>query len=79
MKGLHNFILIPGTVAELTTGDVTLELVKQRQEEGKEAANKPREPEQPVAAEAAAPEPGAPTLQTSDPDKEFHLGDTISK
>ncbi|XP_070188406.1 obscurin-like isoform X2 [Littorina saxatilis] len=66
-----------GSVSTLTTGDLKLELLKQRQDEAKEIANKPTK-------EAEAPEESQvdktpPTLLTSEPDKEFAITETIWK
>ena len=56
---------------------MNLKLLKQKQEEGKAIASKPREPE---AAEEEAPvDRTAPTMQTAEPDKGYALGDTIWK
>ena len=61
----------------MTTGDLNLELLKQKQDEGKAIASKPREPE--TTEEEVQVERTAPTMQTTEPDKEYALGDTIWK
>ncbi|XP_076459478.1 uncharacterized protein LOC143292788 isoform X2 [Babylonia areolata] len=65
-----------GSISSLRLGDLTLDQLKQRQEEGKEIASKPRESE---ASEEAPVDTSTPTLQTGEPSKEYVLGDTLWK
>ena len=65
-------------MTSLTTEDVHLDLVKSQQEEGQAAANKSRDLEQPMEEEAPV-DVSAPVLHSAEPDKDYHVGDSISK
>ena len=71
----NDLVCCAGSISALTVGDLPLDTLKQRQEEGKDIASKPREREE----EESPVEPPVPTLQTTDLDKEYAMGDTLWK
>ncbi|KAL8623451.1 hypothetical protein ACOMHN_061964 [Nucella lapillus] len=66
-----------GSLSGLTTGDLTLQQLRQLQEQSREVAGRPRESE--VEEEEGPADTPPPALLTTDPAKDYALGDTLWK